>query len=48
MDILQNVYKLFTSCVHMACYKLLEQVWNKLLTTCKKPDGIVRPVTRLF
>ena len=24
---------------------LLKQVWNKLLTTCNKLDGIIRPVT---
>jgi hypothetical protein len=24
--------------------KLLEQVWNKLLTTCSKLDGIIRLV----
>ena len=27
---------------------LLYQVWNKLLTTCNKLDGIIRLVTRLF
>ena len=25
-----------------------QQVWNKLLTTCNKLDGIIRLVTRLF
>ena len=42
------VHKLSTSCVHTACSQLLEQVWNKLLTTCNKLDGIIRLVTRLF
>jgi hypothetical protein len=40
------------SCVRRtACPKLsttLEQVWNNLLTTCNKLDGIIRFVTRLF
>jgi hypothetical protein len=25
-----------------------QQVWNKLLTTCNKLDGMIRLVTRLF
>jgi hypothetical protein len=42
------VHKLSTSCVRTACSQLLEQVWNKLSTTCNKLDGIIRLVTRLF
>jgi hypothetical protein len=30
----KSVHKLSTSCVRTACYQLLWQVWNKLLTTC--------------
>jgi hypothetical protein len=37
-----------TSCVRTACSQLLQQVWNKLLTTCNKLDDIIRLVTRLF
>jgi hypothetical protein len=44
----KSVHKLSTSCVRTACSQLLEQVWNKLLTTCNKLDGIIRLVTRLF
>jgi hypothetical protein len=32
----KSVQKLSTSCVRTACSQLLEQVWNKLLTTCIK------------
>jgi hypothetical protein len=32
----KSVHKLSTSCVRTACSQLLEQVWNKLLTTCNK------------
>jgi hypothetical protein len=39
---------LSTSCVGTACSQLLEQVWNKLLTTCNKLDRIIRLVSRLF
>ena len=35
-----------TSCVRAVCPKLSEQVWNKLLTACKKLDGIIRLVTQ--
>jgi hypothetical protein len=42
------VHKLSTSCVLTACSQLLQQVWNKLLTTCNKLDGIIRLVTKLF
>ena len=38
---------LLSSCVRTACSQLLEQVWNKMLTTCNKLDGIIRLVTRL-
>ena len=34
--------KLWTICVRTACSQLLEQVRNKLLTTCKKLDSIIR------
>ena len=44
----KSVPKLLTSCVRNACLKLLEQVWNKLLTTCNKLDWTIRFVTRLF
>ena len=44
----QVVTKLSTSCLRTACSQLLEQVWNKLLTTCNKLDGIIRLVTRLL
>ena len=44
----KSVHKLSTSCVRTACCKLLKKVWNKLLTTCKKLDGTVGLVTRLF
>ena len=44
----KSVHKLSTSCVRTACSQLLEQVWNKLLTTCNKLDGIIRLVTKLF
>ena len=30
----------------ISCSKLLEQVWDKLWTTCNKLDRIIRPVTR--
>ena len=38
----KSVQKLLTSCVRIACSKLLEQVWNKLLTTRSKLDGTIR------
>ena len=41
------VNKLSTSCLRTAP-KLLQQVWNKQLTTCNKLVGIIRLVTRLF
>ena len=48
----QVVTNLFTSCQQVVFAllvpRLLEQVWNKLLTTCKKLDGIIRLVTNLF
>jgi hypothetical protein len=44
----KSVHKLSTSCVSTACSQLLEQVWNKLLTTCNKLDGIIKLVTKLF
>jgi hypothetical protein len=44
----KSVHKLSTSCVRTACSQLLQQVWNKLLTTCNKLDSIIRLVTRLF
>jgi hypothetical protein len=44
----KSVHKLSTSCVRTACSQLLQHVWNKLLITCSKLDGIIRLVTRLF
>ena len=44
----KSVHKLSTSYVPTACSQLLQQVWNKLLTTCSKLDGIIRLVTRLL
>ena len=48
----QVVTSLFTRCqqVVFALFvpSLLQQIWNKLLTTCNKLDGIIRLVTRLF
>ena len=45
----QIVTNLFTSCQQVVFARLvpslLQQVWNKLLTTCNKLDGIIRPVT---
>jgi hypothetical protein len=35
--LLQNFHKLSTTCVRTTCSQL-EQVWNKLLTTCNKLD----------
>ena len=43
-----SVHKLLTSFVRTACSKLLEEVWNKLLTTYNKLNGTIRLVTRLF
>ena len=43
----QVVTSLFTSCQQVV-FALLQQVWNKLLTTCNKLDDIIRLVTRLF
>jgi hypothetical protein len=42
----KSVHKLSTSCFRTVCSQLLEQVWNKLLTTCNKLDGIIKLVTR--
>ena len=36
--------KLSTSCARTACPS--QQVWNNLLTTCNKLDGIIRLVAR--
>ena len=47
-DCNKSIPKLLTSCVRTVCCKLLEQVWNKLLTTRNKLDGTIRLVTRLF
>ena len=35
-------------CSHTAYPHLLYQVWNEVLTTCTKFDGIIRLVARLF
>jgi hypothetical protein len=42
----QVVTNLFTSCQQVVfallnCSKMLQQVWNKLLTACNKLDGII-------
>jgi hypothetical protein len=35
-----------TSCDRTACSQLLEQVWNKLLTTCNKLGGIISDLSQ--
>ncbi len=48
----QFVTNLFTSCQQVVfallVSMLLQQVWNKLSTTCNKLDGIIRLAARLF
>ncbi len=44
----KSVYKLSASCVRTAVPMLLQQVWNNLLTTCNKFDGIIRLIAKLF
>ncbi len=48
----QVVTNLFTSCQQVVFAllvpMLLQQVWNKLLTTCNKLDDIIRLAARLF
>ena len=46
--LLQICFKLSAFCVRTACSMLLQQIWNKLLTTCNKLDGIIRLVPRFF
>ena len=47
-EINKIVHKLLANCVRIACFELLDQVRNKLLTTCNTPYGAIRLVTRLF
>ena len=42
----KSVHKRLTSCVRTST--LLEKVLNKLLTTCKKLNGIIRFATKLI
>jgi hypothetical protein len=48
----QVVTNLFTSCQQVVFALLVpsccDKFWNKLLITCNKLDGIIRPVAKLF